>query len=165
MPTRIVTTFPLPPAARAELLGTTLTTHRGRQPIPRATLLRLVATADALVCLLTERVDAEVLAAAPRLRVVANCAVGYDNVDLAAAAARGVVVTNTPDVLTETCADLAWALLLAAARRVAEGDRFVRAGRWHGWSPDLLLGRDVHGATLGLVGLGRIGSAVARRAR
>lgn len=123
-----------------------------------------MARADGLLCLLTDRVDDELLAVAPRLRVVANCAVGYDNVDLAAAAARGIVVTNTPDVLTETCADLTWALLLAAARRVAEGDRFVRAGRWHGWSPDLLLGRDVHGATLGLVGLGRIGLAVARRA-
>jgi glyoxylate reductase len=165
MPVRVLTTFPLPSAARAALGGVTLTTHRGPQPMPRPTLLRLVSRADGLLCVLTDRVDGALLAAAPRLRAVANCAVGYDNVDLRAAAARGLVVTNTPDVLTETCADFAWALLLAAARRVAEGDRLVRAGRWRGWSPDLLLGRDVHGATLGLIGLGRIGSAVARRAQ
>jgi glyoxylate reductase len=126
-------------------------------------LARALHDVDGLLCLLTERIDAELLAGAPRLRAVANCAVGYDNVDVRAAAARGIVVTNTPDVLTESSADLAWALLLAAARRVAEGDRMIRAGRWRGWSPDLLLGTDVHGATLGIVGLGRIGAAVARR--
>jgi glyoxylate reductase len=118
-----------------------------------------------LLCLLTERIDADLLTAAPRLRAVANCAVGYDSIDLAAATAHGIVVTNTPDVLTETSADLAFALLLAAARRVAEGDRLVRSGNWRGWAPDQLLGTDVHGATLGIVGLGRIGAAVARRAQ
>jgi len=133
--------------------------------MPAAALAGAVRRADGILCLLTDRIDAALLATAPRLRVVANCAVGYDNVDLAAAAMRGIVVTNTPDVLTETSADLAFALILAAARRVCEGDRLVRAGRWRGWSPDLLLGRDVHGATLGIVGLGRIGTAVARRAR
>ncbi len=164
MPTRVFATFVLPSAARAALDGVTLRVHRGRQPIPRRTLLEGVRAADGLLCMLTERIDADLLARAPRLRAVANCAVGFDNIDLAAAAARGIVVTNTPDVLTETSADLAWALLLAAARRIAEGDRLVRAGRWKAWSPDLLLGTDVHGATLGIVGLGRIGAAVARRA-
>jgi glyoxylate reductase len=120
---------------------------------------------DGVVSLLTDRIDAALLARASRLRVVGNVAVGYDNVDLAACAKRGIVVTNTPGVLTEATADLAFALMLAAARRVAEGDRMVRAGAFEGWSPTLLLGVPVHGATLGIVGLGRIGAAVARRAR
>ncbi|HEY7060019.1 MAG TPA: D-glycerate dehydrogenase [Chloroflexota bacterium] len=134
------------------------------QPMPRAELLRQVADTDGLLCLLTDCVDGELLAAAPRLRVVANMAVGYDNLDLAALAARGVVATNTPGVLTETTADLAFALLLAVARRLPESARYVRAGTWTTWDPLLLLGRDVHGATLGIAGLGRIGAAVARRA-
>jgi glyoxylate reductase len=120
---------------------------------------------EGLVALLTDRVDAALLARAPRLRVVGNVAVGVDNVDLAACRARGVVVTNTPGVLTEATADLAFGLLLSAARRIAEGDRMVRAGEWRGWTPTTLLGAAVHGATLGIVGLGRIGAAVARRAR
>jgi len=121
--------------------------------------------AEALVCLLTHRIDAALLDRAPRLRVVANYAVGYDNVDVAAATARGVAVANTPDVLTEATADLAFALLLAAARRLGEGERLVRAGRWTGWEPGQLLGVDVWGRTLGIIGLGRIGEAVARRGR
>jgi glyoxylate reductase len=161
----VLTTYPLPPEARAVLGDVRLTTYRGPQPMPAVLLARRARDVDGLLSLLTDRVDRALLAHAPHLRVVANCAVGYDNVDLGAAAARGIVVTNTPDVLTETSADLAFALILAAARRVCEGDRLVRAGRWRGWSPDLLLGRDVHGATLGIVGLGRIGAAVARRAR
>jgi glyoxylate reductase len=140
-------------------------TYRGPQPIPRAELVAGVRDADGLLCLLTERIDAELLTHTPKLRAVANYAVGYNNVDLAAAAARNVVVTTTPDVLTETTADLAFALMLAAARRVVEGDRLVRSGGWRGWEPDQLLGQDVHGATLGIIGLGRIGGAVARRAR
>lgn len=120
---------------------------------------------DAIVALLTDRIDDALLARCPKLRVVANVAVGIDNVDRAACAVRGVVVTNTPDVLTEATADLAFGLLLAAARRIAEGDRFVRAGKWQGWTPTFFLGSRVHGMTLGLVGLGRIGGAVARRAR
>jgi len=132
-----------------------------------ATLRDAVGNADGLLCLLTERVDAALLEAAPRLRVVSSCSVGVDHVDLAAATARGVPVGHTPGVLAETTADLAFGLLLAAARRLPEADRFVREGRWTPrlrWEPDLLLGRDVYGATLGVVGLGAIGRAVARRA-
>ncbi len=119
----------------------------------------------ALITVLTDRVDAAVLERLPALRVVANVAVGYDNVDVAACAARGVVVTNTPHVLTESTADFTFGLLLAAARRIAEGDRIVRAGRFTGWTPTYMLGTRVSGMTLGIVGLGRIGQAVARRAR
>jgi lactate dehydrogenase-like 2-hydroxyacid dehydrogenase len=134
-------------------------------PPPRDQLLRRVAGCDGILTLLTDRIDDELLdAAGPRLRVVSNYAVGYDNVDVAACALRGVAVGNTPGVLTETTADLAWALLMAVARRLPEGDRYVRAGRWRTWGPLLLLGPDVHGATIGIVGLGRIGQAVARRA-
>src|SRR4051794_21387503 len=134
-------------------------------PPPRDELLRRVAGCDGVLTLLTDRVDDDFLdAAGPGLRVVANYAVGYDNIDVAACARRGVAVGNTPGVLTETTADLAWALLMAAARRVAEGDRYVRDGRWKTWGPMLLLGPDVHGSTLGIVGFGRIGQAVARRA-
>lgn len=122
------------------------------------------AGAHALLCTLREKIDAEVLdAAGPSLRVVSNLAVGYDNIDVDAATARGVLVTNTPGVLTEATADLAWALLLAAARRVPEGDRLVRAGGFAGWSPTMLLGHDIAGRTLGIVGMGQIGRAVARR--
>jgi glyoxylate reductase len=119
------------------------------------------------LCLLSDRVDAQLLDGCPSLRVVSSCSVGLDHVDLAAAARRGLPVGHTPGVLAETTADLAFALLLAAARRIAEADRFVRRGDWareQGWDPELLLGRDVHGATLGIVGLGAIGRAVARRA-
>src|SRR5213593_2879961 len=119
---------------------------------------------DGLICHIVSSIDDEVLAAAPTVKVVANVAVGYNNIDVAAAHRRGVVVTNTPDVLTETTADFAWALLMATARRVVEADHFARSGQWHRWQWDLLLGADVHGATLGLVGFGRIGRAVARRA-
>lgn len=134
------------------------------EPIPRDELLRAVSDVDGLLPLLTDRIDADLLDHAPRLKVVANMAVGYDNVDLAACTARGVVATNTPGVLTETTADLAFALMLAVARRVVESDRFVREGRWSTWGPMLYLGRDVHHACLGIVGMGRIGAEVARRA-
>ncbi len=122
-----------------------------------------LSDADALVCLLLDRIDASVLAAAPKLRVVANCAVGVDNIDLVAAAAAGVAVTNTPDVLTEATAELAFALMLAAARRIGEGERLVRSGTWGGWALDQLLGVELHGKTLGILGFGRIGQALARR--
>lgn len=132
---------------------------------PRAEVLRRVADKDALICLLTERIDEELLAAAPRLRIVANVAVGYDNIDVAACTRRRVAATNTPGVLDETTADFAWTLLLAVARRLLEGDALARSGQWKGWNLDQLCGADVWGKTLGLVGFGRIGRAVARRAQ
>lgn len=135
-------------------------------PPARDVLLEKVRGIDGLLCLLTDPVDADLLdAAGPGLRVVSNFAVGYDNVQVAEATARGIPVGNTPGVLTETTADMAFSLLMAAARRVVEGADYVRAGKWRTWGPTLLLGYDVHGATLGLLGLGRIGQAVARRAR
>jgi len=137
----------------------------GDLPPDRATLLARSRDAEGLVCLLTEKIDAELLDACPRLRAVCNVAVGYDNIDVAAATRAGVFATNTPGVLTDTTADFAFALLMAAARRIPEGDRFTRAGHWQTWDPSLLLGTDIHGATLGLIGVGQIGSAVARRAR
>lgn len=133
-------------------------------PVPRNVLLREITTVDGVFSLLSERIDAELLAAAPRCRVVANMAVGYDNIDIAAASARGVLVTNTPGVLTDTTADLAWALMLAAGRRLVEGQKLIEAGNWRYWSPMFMVGQDISGATLGIVGAGRIGSAIARRA-
>ena len=135
-------------------------------PPPRDELLRRVAGCDGVLTLLTDRVDDEFLdAAGPGLKVVSNYAVGFDNIDVGACARRGIPVGNTPGVLTETTADLAFALIMAAARRLPEGDRYVRAGSWRTWGPLLLLGPDVHGATIGIVGFGRIGQAVARRAQ
>lgn len=133
--------------------------------VPRDVLESEVGQVDGLYTLLTERVDPDLLNRAPGLKVVANMAVGYDNVDVEECSRRGVVVTNTPGVLTETTADLAFALMMAAARRVPEAERFLRGGKWKTWSPMLLTGVDVFGATLGLIGLGRIGQAVAKRAK
>jgi len=127
-------------------------------------LVQRLQHADGLVCQLTDPVTARVIAAAPRLKVISQVAVGHDNIDVAAATARGIVVTNTPDVLTEATADFTWALLLATARRVPEAERFLKAGRWNRWDIDLLAGADVSHRTLGIVGFGRIGRAVARRA-
>ena len=135
-------------------------------PPPRAALLDAIRGCDGVLTLLTDKVDDEFLdAAGPQLKIVSNYAVGFDNVDVPACTARGIPVGNTPGVLTETTADLAWALLMAAARRLPEGDRYVRAGKWKTWGPLLLLGPDVHGATIGIVGFGRIGQALARRAQ
>ena len=131
---------------------------------PREALAAGAAAADGLLCLLSDRIDAELLGRSSRLRVISSCSVGLDHVDLAAATARRIPVGHTPGVLTDTTAELAISLLLAAARRVVEADRFVREGRWREWSPDLLLGRDLSGATLGVIGLGAIGRAVAQRA-
>ncbi len=134
--------------------------------IHRDELLEGVKGVDALLPILTETVDAEVMeAAGPQLKIIANYAVGYNNIEVAAATERGIPVTNTPGVLTETTADLTWALILGAARRISEGERYLRAGKWKSWAPQLLLGDDVHGKTLGIFGLGRIGTAVARRAK
>ena len=132
--------------------------------LSRAELIRRLQGKDGLVCQITTTIDDEVLAAVPGLEVIANVAVGYNNIDIAAAKRRGVVVTNTPDVLTETTADFAWTLLMAAARRVVEADAYARSGQWTAWKWDLLWGVDIHGKTLGVVGFGRIGRAVARRA-
>lgn len=132
--------------------------------IPQDELARRLKDVEGLVCLLTERVNEDLLRAAPRLRIAANVAVGYDNIDVPACTRRGVVATNTPGVLDETTADFAWTLLLAVARRLIEGDQLVRSGMWKGWELDQLCGSDVFGKTLGIVGLGRIGRAVARRA-
>lgn len=145
--------------------GVTVDLHPEDRPMSIEELTALASRVDGLITQLVDRVDAPLLSAAPRLRVVANYAVGFDNIDVKAARARGVVVTNTPDVLTDATADLAWGLLLAAARRVVEGDRLVRDGKFLGWAPLLHRGVDVAGKSLGLVGAGRIGSAVARRAR
>jgi len=131
----------------------------------RADLLAKVADKQALYVVTSDRVDAELLAAAPALRIVATGSVGYNHVDLAACRDRGVLVSNTPDVLTEATADMAWALLMATARRVCESEHWLRAGHWKRWAWDQFLGQDLHGSTLGIVGMGRIGSAVARRAR
>ena len=119
---------------------------------------------DALLCLLTDRVDAELIAAASHLKVISNMAVGYDNIDVAAASKRGIPVGNTPGVLTETTADFAFALLMAVARRIPEAQAYIKAGHWKTWHPTVLSGQDIYGATLGIVGFGRIGQAVARRA-
>jgi glyoxylate reductase len=132
---------------------------------PRQLFLQEAAQSDGVLVMPSERIDAEFLDAAPRCRVAANMAVGYDNIDVAALTARGVLATNTPDVLTETTADVAWALLMAAARRLVEGQKTMEAGQWGAWHPFYMLGQDVCGAIIGIVGAGRIGTAVARRAR
>ena len=138
--------------------------HTDDRAPTRDEVVALARDADGLLCLLTERIDAALFDATPRLRVVSNYAVGVDNIDVAEATRRGILVTNTPDVLAEATADLTWALLLAACRRLGEGERLARSGEWRGWAPMQLLGADVYGKTLGIVGLGRIGQAVARRA-
>jgi glyoxylate reductase len=131
---------------------------------PREEVLRRVKDKDAMVCLLTEQVNDELLQAAPKLKIAANVAVGFDNIDVAACTKRGVAATNTPGVLDETTADFAWTLLMAVARRLLEGDALARPGDWKGWDLDQLVGTDVWGKTLGIVGFGRIGRAMARRA-
>ncbi|MCI0660214.1 MAG: D-glycerate dehydrogenase [Acidobacteria bacterium] len=130
----------------------------------RSDLLESARTADGLICLLTDQIDREIITTAPRLKVIANVAVGYNNIDIAAAQQRGIYVTNTPDVLTDATANLTWGLILAATRRIVEGDTFLRAGKFSGWDLDLLLGTGLTGKTLGIIGYGRIGRAVARRA-
>jgi glyoxylate reductase len=155
----------LPPESRQVVpVDFSVDYHDSEQPLPRVELIKRLQGKGGLVCHIITAVDEELLAACPELRVVCNVAVGYNNIDLAAARRRGVVVTNTPDVLTETTADFAWTLLMAAARRVVEADHYVRSGQWQAWRWGLLWGGDIHGKTLGVVGFGRIGRAVARRA-
>ena len=151
---------------RLKAAGHEVWVHEGDGPVPRDRLIAELAGAEGLICLLTDRIDRALLRVAPSLRVVANVAVGYENIDVGAASELGIAVTNTPDVLTEATADLAFALLLAAARRIAEADATVRRGEFPAWGLDQpLTGSDVHGKTLGIVGMGRIGTAVARRGR
>lgn len=147
------------------LQNTDATVWQDELPPPRDVLLQRARECDGLVTLLTDRIDAELMDAAPRLKVVANYAVGFDNIDVKAATARGIWATNTPGVLTETTADLAFALLMACARRIVEGRDYAKAGRWRTWGPMLLMGQDIHGATLGIAGMGRIGYAMAQRGR
>lgn len=134
-------------------------------PVPRDILLKEAKTASALITMLSDQINEEVLAAGDNLKIVANLAVGFDNIELETATKRGIIVSNTPDVLTETTADLTFALLMASARRVVEAAEYVKAGKWEGWSPYLLAGHDIHSKTIGIVGMGNIGEAVARRAK
>jgi glyoxylate reductase len=162
---RILVTRRLPdggldPLAGHEVIGP----NADDTPYAHDELCKHASKADAIVCLLTDRIDAAVIAAGAHVRVIANVAVGYDNVDVTAAHARGIAVCNTPGVLDETTADLAFTLILSASRLASEAERDLRGGRWHGWGILQYLGHDVHGATLGIVGFGRIGQAVARRA-
>lgn len=136
----------------------------GDDPIPRQELLTRIAGADALICVLTDRIDDDLLDAGSRLKIVANIAVGYDNIDLPAVRRHGIIATNTPDVLTDSTADLTWALILGVTRRAAEGDRLIRAGGWKGWTFDFMLGTELRGKQLGIIGAGRIGRAVAAKA-
>jgi len=162
----VLVTRPLPGGA-LELLSqhADVRLRQGDLPPSPEELRRLAPGCHGLLTLLTDRVDAGLLDVAPELVVVSNMATGFDNIDVAAASERNVLVTRTPGVLTETVADFTFGLMLAAARRIAEADRYVRAGRWQTWGPSLFLGQDVHGATLGIVGLGGVGTAVAKRAR
>jgi lactate dehydrogenase-like 2-hydroxyacid dehydrogenase len=161
---RVFVTRQLPGAALGRLVAEhDVEIWPERLPPPRSELMARAPGLEGLLSLLTDPVDAELIGAAPNLRAISNYAVGVDNVDVEAATARGIPVGNTPDVLTDSTADLAIALMLGIGRRLAEGEAFVRAGEWRTWQPDLLLGRDLHGATVGIVGYGRIGQAVGRR--
>ncbi|HOV73539.1 MAG TPA: D-glycerate dehydrogenase [Candidatus Hydrogenedentes bacterium] len=166
---RVFVTRPIPDAGLKllhEAFGGDVVVSQDDRPISREALLEGVRGVHGVLSILTDAMDEEVFeAAGPQLKVVANYAVGYNNVDIAAATRRGIVVTNTPGVLTETTADMTWALMMAAARRVTESERYLRAGEWKSWGPQLFLGVDIHGQTLGLFGMGRIGQAMARRAR
>jgi glyoxylate reductase len=162
---RILVTRKLPASVLDKLRASaSLDLYTGEAAIPPAELRQRIADKQAVVCLLTDAIDRAVIDAAPGLRVVANVAVGYNNVDVAYARSRGIVVTNTPEVLTDSVADFTWALILALTRRVSEGERLMRSGAWKGWALDFMLGSELKGKQLGLVGLGRIGRAVAARA-
>ncbi len=138
--------------------------YKNSDPITKAVLKDRLAETDALISLLSDTIDEEIIGAAPKLKIIANYAVGYNNIDLEAARKRGIIVSNTPDILTPATADLTWALILSVSKRIPEADRFMRAGRFKGWGPQLMLGGDVSGKTLGIIGAGRIGRAVAKRA-
>ncbi|CAN7223993.1 2-hydroxyacid dehydrogenase [Rossellomorea sp. LjRoot5] len=163
----IYITRKLPEAVVAPLKSEFEVEMWGREdaPVPRDILLEKAEKASALLTMLSDKVDLELLGNATSLKVVANLAVGFDNIDLEAAKEKGVTITNTPDVLTETTADLTFALLMATARRIVEADRYIKEGKWESWSPLLLAGMDIHHKTMGIVGMGSIGEAVARRAQ
>jgi len=162
---KIFITHPLFPAVRELLDGQFETEYwRGPHPLPRQELLSRVGGLDGLVCLLSDKINDELLDRAPRLRIAATVSVGFDNIDVPACTRHRVVATNTPGVLDDTTADLAWALLMAVARRLVEGDTMIRTGKWTGWEIDQFMGGDVWGKTLGIIGFGRIGQEVARRA-
>ncbi len=163
---KIFLTRQLPPDSMAILHEQSILTMNAEDRVlNKQEIIDGVTAVDGLLCLLTDTIDDEILAANPNLKVVANFAVGFNNIDVAAATKRGIPVTNTPGVLTETTADMAWALLMAAGRRVVEGDRYVRTKQWQGWGPLQFLGADITGSTLGLIGMGRIGRAMVQRAK
>lgn len=166
MPNHVLVTRKLPSKVISKLEAECdVDLYLGEKAISRDELLKRIAGKHAIVCLLTDTIDTAVLdAAGPQLKVVANVAVGYNNVDVTACRARGIHVTNTPDVLTNACADFTWGLILAITRRLGEGERVVRAGQWKGWALDYMLGMELRGKQLGLVGVGRIGRAVADKA-
>src|SRR6202795_3084756 len=162
---KVLATRPLFPAGQ-QILNASCDVDYWTRPerISKEELFRRITDKEGLVCLLNDKVNEELLAAAPKLRIAANVAVGYDNIAVADCTKRGVAATNTPGVLDETTADFAWTLLMAVARRLGEGEALARSGNWKGWDLDQLVGTDVWGKTLGIVGFGRIGRAVARRA-
>jgi glyoxylate reductase len=165
VPNNVLITRRIPSSSLATLQEhCTVDVYDEPELLPPDELKRRLADKHALIPVVTDRVTADVLDAAPNLKIVANIAVGYDNIDLQAAKTRGVVVTNTPDVLSEAVAEFTWGLIFAAARRIVEGDRLVRAGKWNGWALDLLLGTELRGKRLGIIGRGRIGRAVAAKA-
>jgi len=162
---RVLLTRRIPSAAFTRLQSACdVDLHDGPNAIDPAALKNRIADKQGLICLLTDRIDGALLDAAPELKIVANVAVGYDNIDVPAVKSRGVVVTNTPDVLTEATAELTWALLLSLARRIGEGERLIRRGGWRGWALDFMLGTELRGKQLGIIGRGRIGRAVAAKA-
>ena len=162
---RVLVTRRIPSSVLAKLESQCeVDSYTGRSAIPRDELLERVKGKEGLICLLTDRIDEEVISAARDLRIIANIAVGFNNIDRAACRTRGIVVTNTPDVLTNACADFTWALILGITRRMGEAERQLRDGRWKGWALDHLLGTELKNKRLGLVGLGRIGRAVAAKA-
>ena len=162
---RVFVTRAIAPGAIARLAARASVEVWDREtPPPYSELRRRAREADGLLTMVTDKIDAPLIASAPRLRVISNLAVGLDNIDIGAATAAGIAVGHTPGVLTDATADLAFALLMAAARRVAQGDREVRAGKWRTWGPAVMLGPDIFGATLGIIGWGKIGRAMARRA-
>jgi glyoxylate reductase len=163
---RVFVTRPIQPEA-FELLEGHFHVEANKQDrlLDRQSLIDGVRDADGLLCLINDRIDREIIEAAGKLRIIANYGVGYDNIDIEAATQRGIVVTNTPGVLTDATADLVWALMFAVARRIVESDRFARAGMYESWSPTLLLGQEIRGKRLGIIGAGRIGRAVAKRSR